>query len=157
MPKDCYTALAQFETYEAKKYGNTPFEFLPFGGSASSPFRKVGTPRRYYFETCTLAIVMLNYFDPKELGLRTGATFSPRDVATFKDLGVAFLRTANECLSKFKNHSIEDRVGFISGMGWSSTGMTASVGAFIWATGSQMDERVRRDLPEGGFSWSYNL
>lgn len=66
---------------------------------------------------------MLNYFDPKELGLRTGATFSPRDVATFKDLGVAFLRTANECLSKFKNHSIEDRVGFISGMGWSSTGM----------------------------------
>lgn len=35
--------------------------------------------------------------------------------------------------------------------------MTASVGAFIWATGSQMDERVRRDLPEGGFSWSYNL
>lgn len=49
MPKDCYTILARFDTHEVQKYGSTPFEFLQFKTPSSTPFRKVGTPRKYYF------------------------------------------------------------------------------------------------------------
>lgn len=35
--------------------------------------------------------------------------------------------------------------------------MTGSVGVFLWATGSQMDMRVRRPDLTGGFFQAYNL
>lgn len=69
---------------------------------------------------------MLNFFDPIELGLQSWAIFSPRDVATFADAGVAAIRIADSCLSKFsqsnKTGDTVGDVGFTSQLGWASIG-----------------------------------
>lgn len=69
---------------------------------------------------------MLNYFDPKELGLRSGTMFSPRDVASFNDVGYSAIRVANECLSKISQRNgtggMTEALRFRSDMGWASQG-----------------------------------
>lgn len=83
-------------------------------------------------DTCTLAIVMLDFFDPPELGLPTGAIFAPRDIATFTDLGAMAIRVADECLSKVsqlnETGDSTGAVGFTSPMGWGSVGESCLAG-----------------------------
>lgn len=82
-------------------------------------------------ETCTLAIVMLNYFDPKELGLPPGAIFSPRDVSSFNDIGYSAFSVAKECLSKGVQRNridgMNETLGFRSALGWASQGESSVV------------------------------
>ncbi len=133
-------------------------------------------------ETCTLAIVMLSYFDPKELGLPSGAVFSPRDVSSFNDVGYSAVTVANDCLSRVlqrnRTGGMTGSLGFRSATGWASQGkssmvvinndlvktvhwmrlgLTNSIGAFLWATGSDIDRRVRPGISRGGVVQHYNM
>jgi len=78
-----------------------------------------------------MAIVMLNYFDPRELGLQSGATFSPRDVSSLYDVGYSALSVANDCLSKVgqrnRTGGTSETVGFRSDMGWASQGKSSMI------------------------------
>ncbi len=76
-----------------------------------------------------MAIVMLSSFDPQELGLQSSAVFSPRDIASFGNVGASALRVANECLDKFSPFNntgvARSTLGFASAMGFASTGERA--------------------------------
>lgn len=98
-------------------------------------------------ESCSLAIVMLNYFDPRELGLPPRAIFSSRDVTSFNDVGWSALSVANECLSKYATpNETTDRLSFTSQLGW------ASLGAFILIA-VRSDIVVRTDADLSRYDW----
>ena len=69
---------------------------------------------------------MLNYFDPRELGLRSGTMFSPRDVSSFTDIGYSAITVAKECLSRVvesnRTSNTTETLGFRSDVGWASQG-----------------------------------
>ncbi|KAL8758816.1 MAG: hypothetical protein Q9184_003811 [Pyrenodesmia sp. 2 TL-2023] len=109
-----------------------------------------------------MAIVMLDYFDPEELGLQSWAVFSPRDVASFVNVGNTALRVANECLDKFSQsnetgEAASTTLGFTSAMGYGSVGMSGAIGVFFWATGSDIDRRVRSGISPKGVLQDFNL
>lgn len=130
-----------------------------------------------------MAIVMLNFFDPKELGLQSWAVFAPRDVASFANAGATALRVANECLDKFSQSNetgeAASTLGFTSAMGYGSIGeravlrfnsnrrvhrilmvmigMSGAIGVFFWATGSEIDTRVRSGISRKGVLQAFNL
>lgn len=125
---------------------------------------------------------MLNHFDPRELGLPSGAVFFPRDVSSFNDVGYSALTVANDCLSRVvqrnRTDGMTESLGFRSDTGWASQGksstivinnviaktvhimrlgLTNSIGALLWATGSDIDRRVRPGVSRGGLVQHYNL
>ncbi|KAL8907830.1 MAG: hypothetical protein Q9207_001153 [Kuettlingeria erythrocarpa] len=108
-----------------------------------------------------MAIVMLSSFDPKELGLESSAVFAPRDVASFGNVGASALRVANECLDKFSPFNNTGKaastLGFTSAMGYASTGMSGAIGVFFWATGSDVDRRMRAGISLQGILHAFNL
>jgi len=72
---------------------------------------------------------MLNYFDPRELGLPSGAVFFPRDVSSFNDVGYSALTVANDCLSRVvqrnRTDGMTEGLGFRSDTGWASQGKSS--------------------------------
>jgi len=74
---------------------------------------------------------MLNYFDPRELGLPSGAIFAPRDVSSFNDVGYSALTVANDCLSRVvqrnRTGGMAESLGFRSDTGWASQGKSSLI------------------------------
>ncbi len=74
---------------------------------------------------------MLSYFDPKELGLPSGAVFSPRDVSSFNDVRYSAVTVANDCLSRVlqrnRTGGMTGSLGFRSATGWASQGKSSMV------------------------------
>ncbi|KAL8968618.1 MAG: hypothetical protein Q9197_004788, partial [Variospora fuerteventurae] len=162
LPKNCYTALALFSGQEVEKHLTRPFEFIAPRTRPLTSFDSAATPRKYFY-------VMLDFFDPRDLGLESWATFSPRDIATFADVAAVALRVANSCLSKYSPSTVTGDsitpVGFTSDLGfgsvgewvqkscrspmerdgayWLVTGLAGSIGVFFFATDSKMEQKLR--------------
>lgn len=128
---------------------------------------------------------MLDFFDPRDLGLESWTTFSPRDIATFADVAAVALRVANACLSKYSptpSTVTGDNimpVGFRSDLGfgsagewvqkfcrspmerdgayWLVTGLTGSIGVFFFATDSKMEQKLRAGISRHGVVQAFNL
>lgn len=75
-----------------------------------------------------MVIAMLSIFDPRDLGLASEATFSPRDVATFAGVGTKAIKIADACLSRYSSSPFKMTgdsaipVGFTSDLGFASLG-----------------------------------
>ena len=130
--EDCASALRLLFWTEVRSRPLEPFEFLAAGDIPTSRHSVVVTPKRYTRGTCTVAIVMLEFFARAGLVLpdQTPYILSPKsDVATWQSLWGAATR-------------IRARCGEANVMGWDARGNEGGIGLFVWATGSGMDKSV---------------
>lgn len=129
---DCATAIRLWGL-EIEPLGKKPFEFLALNTSGTTRRTWQYTPVKYPYKSCTLAIVMPHDLNPRDLGLPAKTKFPATDIATYFDLKLAAEAVLTECL----------RSEAIPQGGWWSIGRKGSVGLYIWATGSEMDDKVR--------------
>ena len=106
--QDCETASRTFYKNEVQHYGQEKFEFSTGPGAL---------PRKYWTESCTFAIVMLDYFFPKDLpGIDPSAQYELKDTSSYWDIYVASQNVFHWC------------VGFLDGhAGWAPVGMLLSL------------------------------
>ncbi|KAL8769291.1 MAG: hypothetical protein Q9209_004673 [Squamulea sp. 1 TL-2023] len=128
---ECVTAVRLW-SLQVEQLGKKPFEFLAQDTPGKTRLTWQYTPVKFAYQSCTLAIVMPHDLDPSDLDLPPDSRFPGTDIASFFDLKLAAKAVLTECV-KAK--------GRPKG-GWWSIGGDGAVGLFIWATGSEMDEKV---------------
>ena len=118
---DCIEAIAKLHDYEVKRHGDHHYEFVADGSSPHISLAIAKTPRKYmhgecsssfpvcFFskliicckDTCTVAIVVLNFFEPGELpGIKPQdwGTKATSDLASYKDIWRAAKRVELDCV-----------------------------------------------------------
>ncbi|KAL6719060.1 hypothetical protein ACLMJK_003295 [Lecanora helva] len=91
------------------------------------------TPRKYTVGTCTVAVIMLNFFqkDPRQqMPEIPGKWHASRDMASFYEIWQAANQLERVCLL----HNGQP--------GWASEGGRGAIGVFMWGTDSDENRRV---------------
>lgn len=99
-PQDCYTAIENFHTREVEIYESMTLEFLATHITPSFPslFSQT-TPRKYEYNSCTIAIVMLRDLPG---GTAPGITFPKSDLCTYVYIENAAKNVLQGCLSPMR-------------------------------------------------------
>lgn len=125
---DCSEAMMRFLHTDRDKYGQRRFEFLDVNTPQRTRSPMMRTPRRYTIGTCTVAVGILSDFTellPEEASRR----LQKSDVASFQEIMEGLRRLAVTCLTDGK-------------AGWDAVGKDQSLGVFVWATDSHMDQTL---------------
>lgn len=125
---DCAEAISRFLHTDFDMYGFRRFEFLDVSTPQRTRSTVMRTPRRYTIATCSIGIGILSDF-PEVLPGESTHQLQKSDVASFQEIMESLRRIAVVCLT-------EGRAG------WEAVGKDRSLGVFIWATGSHMDETL---------------
>ncbi|KAL6720352.1 hypothetical protein ACLMJK_002273 [Lecanora helva] len=144
--EDCKAVVQRFFFVEVAKHKTQEFEFLSPGAEKKTSKPVMRTPRRYTVGRCTLAIVMLDFFDDRTLpgrGSWAPAFASDTDVASFNDLWLT-ADLIEACCMVNEHHP-----------GWAIAGTYDSIGVFIWTAGSYEDRLVPPGVPT--FSTTSNV
>lgn len=128
---DCRVALNIFFRSEVCPHGVSEFEFA---GERSVPFHHYLlqlTPRRYYFRTCTIAII--NKPDiPQAFWLGPSLGIDPEtDVASYDEIYLALLALRNQCQVDREE------------VGWTVVGEASGVVLMVFKTSSPVDVAIR--------------
>ncbi len=129
---DCAFALRALFWIAVRRQPLEIYDFLAEGEIPSSLYPVVETPKRFVNGTCTVAIVMLKFFDGAGVRLPDQPVSVPTpgsDIATWQALWAAATR-------------IHSRCGGNSAMGWETGGYEGGIGIFIWGTRSAIDRSV---------------
>jgi hypothetical protein len=129
---DCASALRLLFWIAVRRQPLEIYDFLAEGEIPRSSYPVVETPRRFVKGTCTVAIVMLKFFDGAGVRLPDQPVSVPTpgsDIATWQSLWAAATR-------------IHARCGGNSAMGWETEGYEGGIGIFIWGTRSAIDRSV---------------
>lgn len=129
---DCALALRSLFWAEVRRQPLKIYEFFAEGEIPSSEYPTVKTPMRFVQGTCTVAIVMLKFFDGAGVRLPDQPEVFPvpgSATATWQSLWGA----AN---------MVHMRCGVDSAMGWGTGGFEGGIGVFMWGTGAAMDRSV---------------
>lgn len=138
---DCVSALESFYYSDVSRYRDKQFEFMtPDAPRKKAYLDPVITPRRYVIGKCTLAIVMLSSFQPRQVPGSIGP-YQPSDIGTYKQIWRSVENIAKICLPS-RNHNA----------GWEAVGSAGSIGVFVWATGSNIDRSVSGGTPVATFA-----
>ncbi|KAF6219636.1 hypothetical protein HO133_004105 [Letharia lupina] len=137
--RDCRAATDKFENFVAScSNPNTRYEFLDPRTQPMQRLPKMETPRRYVSRIgrCTVAIVNLVDFPAEYLPTQRSGPFRKTDVDSYEGLGMAVTEMYTSCLP----HSL----------GWAAVGEASSLGVFIFATGSLVDQKIEKGFPPEG-------
>lgn len=130
--EDCASALHELFWNAVRRQPLEIHEFVAEGETPSSSFPIVETPKRFVRRTCTVAVVMLKFFEGAGVRLPDQPASMPTpgsDVATWQSLWAAATRIQGNC-------------GGNSAMGWEKEGYEGGIGIFIWGTGSAIDRSI---------------
>ena len=122
-PSDCRLALDRFTVAElvVSRSSHTNFEFLGIDATPVSTLTTQRTPRRYKYNTCTMAIILQKDL-PILLPIAPGHHPSPpTDFATYSEIREVTSLLLKVCISPIlisKRFSDLSRVRFISLTGW---------------------------------------
>ena len=128
----CASALRNFFFAEVRRHPLEVFEFLAEDETPRTRHSIIRTPKRYISGTCTIAIVMLDFFAQAGITLpdQTQHIVTPKsDISNWQVIFAGATRIEKNC-------------GEDSAMGWQTGGSEAGIGIFMWATGSGMDKSV---------------
>lgn len=129
--EDCFTAIQRVYLEQVLQKPDEIYEFIAPGSYPQTRKPWVRTPMQYTTNSCTLSIVMLNWFGPREpLPGRGPRGYEPSDTATFKDIYGAARVVERDCLLPTRRP------------GWDVVGAKSSIGVFLWATDSVINDRV---------------
>lgn len=137
--EDCRAAVQRLYNVEVAQYGGREYEFLPHGGTNQTDKPTMETPRRYIVGRltlvpikaastnsesqgqCTLAIVMMDFFQEGELPGEDPSgqyIYSNTDVTSFEDLWLAAGLVEMNCVVEKKMSQM---------LGWAPTGRKFSL------------------------------
>ncbi|CAD6591248.1 MAG: hypothetical protein ASARMPREDX12_005046 [Alectoria sarmentosa] len=129
--EDCFTAIQSVYIQHVLQRPDEMYEFVAEGSYPETRNPWVRTPSEYTVNSCTLSIVMLSWFGPREpLPGRGSGRYEQSDTATFKDIWGAARVVERDCLLPTRRP------------GWDAVGSTSSIGVFLWATDSAINEQV---------------
>ena len=122
-PSDCQFALDRFNVAEIviSRGGHRNFEFLGVDATPVSTLNTQRTPRRYVYNTCTMAIILqkdLPSLSPVAPGRQSSP---PTDFATYSEIGEVTNLLLRACVSPIfirKKPSDLPQVRFVSLTGW---------------------------------------
>ncbi len=129
---DCAAAIHLLFQTEVRSAPLQIREFYAMGKTPSPGHPVVETPKRYVKGTCTVAVVMLEFFAEGGMNLPDQPQYLPvrgADLSTWQSVWGGVLR-------------IQQRCGAQSTMGWETAGFERGIGVFMWSTGSAMDRSV---------------
>jgi hypothetical protein len=155
--EDCFVAVNQFYIEHVVRNPDEIFEFSASALRTHTRFPRVQTPDvythgKYHFlagfptidplnarknnlsltpESCTLAIVMLNWFQLGQLPGYPRYNPSSYDTSTSAELHKAAKFVENECLESPRRTP-----------GWQPAGAHGNIGVFLWATDSDINRHV---------------
>ena len=130
-PEDCASAIRLLFTRN-QQHLVQDYDFLAHGEIPSSSHPVARTPKRYIQGTCTIAIIMLEFFTESGVKLPDQPETLPTrrsDITSW----LAIWRAATR---------IWTRCGEDSVMGWQAGGHEEAIGLFMWTTGSGMDKSI---------------
>ena len=122
-PSDCQFALDRFTVAElvVRRSSHKNFEFLGIDATPVSTLTTQTTPRRYVYNTCTMAIILQKDL-PSLLPIAPGHHPSPpTDFATYSEIWEVTSLLLRVCISPIlisKRSSDLTRVRFLSMTGW---------------------------------------
>ena len=128
-PEDCIEALELFRRAEGQKSDQQRFEFLAPGAKQQTHLLPLQTPRKYYYRSCTVALVMMVTFRISNLPPNARRkTYLRTEVDTLGDLKLAASEIVGQCVN-------------VNGIGgWKAMGrLDQALGVFLWESGSSMD------------------
>ena len=96
-PFDCWSAIETFTTTEVWNHGGTIYEFLSASLVPVYPQFAISTPRKYVYNSCTMAIVMMADFSPQSIP--PGITFPRTDLCRFAEIDTAVKNVRDGCLA----------------------------------------------------------
>ena len=86
-PKDCVSAAHRFSLQEVGAHAEDEFEFVPAGATGVSGLPIARTPRRYPYQSCTMAIAHLGSFRPGQIpGFDPVTPSVPTDFGNYRDI-----------------------------------------------------------------------
>lgn len=139
--EDCFTAIQRVYIEEVIRRPDETYEFVAEGSYPKTKNPWVRTPAQYTVNSCTLSVVMLSWFGPREPlpGRGTGGYYEQSDTATFRDIWLAARVVERDCLLPTRRP------------GWEVVGAKSSIGVFLWATDSSINEQItgRQDVLNG--------
>ncbi|KAL2050063.1 hypothetical protein ABVK25_009673 [Lepraria finkii] len=118
--EDCRAAVQRLYNVEVAQYGGREYEFLPHGGTNQTQKPTMETPRRYTVGQCTLAIVMMDFFQEGELPGEDPSgqyIYSNTEVTSFEDLWLAAGLVEMNCVVEKKMSQM---------LGWAPTATPVS-------------------------------
>ena len=121
-PSDCQKALDRFTVAELviSRSRHKTFEFLGVDATPVSTLTTQATPRRYEYNTCTMAIILQKDL-PSLLPIAPGYHPSLTDFATYLEIWEVASVLLRDCISPIltsKRSSDLSRVRFVSLTGW---------------------------------------
>ncbi len=96
--EDCNHVVHNIFGPEVERYGDIELEFVDLGTAPSGQFRFMQTPRKYRFRSCTMAIVMLDFFIPGEVPGTGRGPFPNKDISTLRQAFTAARNVLHLCL-----------------------------------------------------------
>lgn len=130
--EDCFTAIQRIYIDEVvRKSPHEVYEFIAEGTYPKTRNPSVRTPSQYIVNSCTLSIVMLDWFGSRVSlpGSGPGA-YEQSDTATFRDIYGAARVVEQDCLLPTRRP------------GWEAVGSRSSIGVFLWATDSSINHQL---------------
>lgn len=143
---DCLLAINKLEDTDYAFYRARDFEFLALGAVPRTDLDTIRLPRRYTVGTCTLVLAMLSTFPEYSLPgqVRQRRSYRASDRSKFTYLWSVAAWVDGRC----------DKKGL---MGWCATGAEFSIGVFMVATGSRIEEGLGRWRGRGNSSSGMSL
>ncbi|KAL8680416.1 MAG: hypothetical protein Q9186_003376 [Xanthomendoza sp. 1 TL-2023] len=138
--EDCLQALEIFRRHEGQKPGSQRFEFLAPGARKTSTLLPLTTPRMYFANTCSIALLMMRAIPPAYLppGV-TPQSWPLNEIETLDVLKNAATEVVRECVS-WGQH------GGFPLAGWVARGQfKKGLGVFVFETGSAMYKMVKNE------------
>ncbi|CAF9933413.1 hypothetical protein IMSHALPRED_009348 [Imshaugia aleurites] len=135
--EDCFVAVQRIY-FEGILHKNPDevYEFLAPGTHPRTRNSFVRTPAQYTVESCTLSIIMLDWFGHRApLPGRGPGGYESSDTATYRQVYDAAREVEADCLLPTRRP------------GWEVVGSKSSIGVFLWATNSVINDQV---IGEGG-------
>ena len=125
---DCYTCIDKLHNREIDKWHTIPLDFVSYHTPQTSIWTQ-GTPRRYKYKSCTLAIVMLKDMPPE---IAPPGGFPGHDEVSYTELELTAREIIARCLSIVMRKKGERGVNFVNPTGFDITGTIRSVISYVW-------------------------
>ncbi|KAL6719734.1 hypothetical protein ACLMJK_001655 [Lecanora helva] len=134
--EDCQAAINELYLDDLEPRGGQEYEFLRRGVSRESYFPWVTTPRKHWYRTCVVAIVMLDTFMPGTLpGEASDLPTLKSDTTTFNKIWEVANSVFNVCVKRGRPNA-----------GWGYAGEHNSIGVFIIRNQGILDQTLVRDM-----------
>ena len=125
---DCYTCIDKLHNREIDKWHTIPLNFVSYHTPQPSIWTQ-GTPRRYRYKSCTLAIVMLQDMPPEII---PPGGFPGHDEVSYVELELTAREIIARCLSVVIRNKGERGVNFVNPTGYDITGTIIPVISYVW-------------------------